>query len=140
MISCIFDASTKTKNKMIKTRELYIGAKVKFEGEVVEVVLLGQSVVGVENRNGGFVSTVSALVDPILLTDHYFEEIMLGNGDEVSDYFRIEERSHSVGGYVVYDVMNGAVVTTVNYVHEFEKLIDVVLGEAVVERDYYLFD
>lgn len=125
---------------MIKSRDLYIGAKVKFEGEIVEVSLLGTSVVGVETSNGAFISTVSSMIDGIVLTDHYFEGLILSNGDELSEYFKIEERSHSVGGYVIYDVLNGAVVTTVNYVHEFEKLVDLLLGESVVDRAYYLFD
>lgn len=125
---------------MIKSRDLYIGAKVKFVSQMVEVCLLGTSVVGVETSNGAFISTVSSMIDGIVLTDHYFEGLILSNGDELSDYFKIEKRGHSVGGYVIYDVLNGAVVTTVNYVHEFEKLVDLLLGESVVDRAYYLFD
>lgn len=125
---------------MIKINELYLGAKVNYLNEQVEVVNIGRTVVGVENKHGSYFNVDWTGLDPIKLTDHYFEELILSNGDELDDYFRIEERTHSVGGYVIYDVLNGAVVTTVNHVHEFEKLVDLLLGVDVVDRYYYLFD
>lgn len=125
---------------MIKINELYLGAKVNYLNEQVEVVTISRSVIGLENSDGSYFNVDKTLIDPIKLTDKYFDELILSSGEELSDYFKIEERSHSVGGYVIYDVLNGAVVTTVNYVHEFEKLIELLLGLHVIDRNYYLFD
>lgn len=125
---------------MIKVNELYLGAKVNYLSGHVEVVNIGRTVIGVENKFGSYFNVDVSVLEPIKLTDHYFEELILSNGDELDDYFKIEERTHSIGGFVIYDVLNGAVVTTVNYVHEFEKLVELLLGVSVVDRDYYYFD
>lgn len=124
---------------MIKVNELYLGAKVNYLGEKVEVFNIDRTGVGVENRYGGYFNADCSKLEPIKLTDKYFEKLILSNGDELDDYFKIEERTHSIGGFVIYDVLNGAVVTTVNYVHEFEKLVELLLGVAVVDRDYYYY-
>ena len=119
----------------MKTNELRIGNRLMYDGDVVEVTMIGMQAC-VCRRGDKFIAITIGNVEPIPLTSDYLKEIGAEEARVIKDnrpLFKYDRfniiYNQKYRFWVVIDYTSSVYITKVEYVHELQNVLFVLNGE-----------